>query len=71
MTLLDIMEKSYQIPWHELQVLTGEIIYGGRVRNKWDQRCLSALVKRFYTPDAVNDDFTYLQTKVYFSNLYI
>lgn len=60
-----IIESRLDVPWKELNVLTGEIVYGGRIKNHWDQRCLTTIMKYFYSPDIDNQHFSYLDTGVY------
>ncbi|XP_057306686.1 dynein axonemal heavy chain 6-like [Hydractinia symbiolongicarpus] len=65
MTLRDVLFRSKNIPWSALQVLIGEITYGGRVTDKWDLRCLLSLLKRFYTPELLQSGFTLFQSEDY------
>ncbi|XP_003791058.1 dynein heavy chain 14, axonemal [Otolemur garnettii] len=48
------------IPWKALRYLIGEVIYGGRVTDSWDKRCLKTLLYRFCNPEVLKDDFTFL-----------
>ncbi|XP_052869496.1 dynein axonemal heavy chain 6 [Anopheles cruzii] len=43
-------ELRAPIPWDALEYVNGEITYGGRVTDAWDQRCLGAILKRFSSP---------------------
>jgi hypothetical protein len=47
--------------------LIGEVIYGGRVTDEWDMRCLGALLKRFFCPEALTSEYTYSPDGVRFS----
>ena len=67
MTLQDVAGGSSSIPWNALKSLTGEIIYGGRVTDGWDQRCLETLLERFYTKDVLEDGISYQGTEVLFN----
>jgi len=42
------------LPWPALRTVVGEIMYGGRVSNDMDLRCLAALAKRFVSADLVH-----------------
>lgn len=64
MTLRDVLFRSKNVPWSALQVLIGEITYGGRVTDQWDLRCLLSLLNRFYTPELLQSGFTLFQSEV-------
>ena len=64
LTLKDMVTATHQIPWDAVQTLTGEIIYGGRVTNYWDRRCLNILQKHFYNENLLQKDFSYFKSEV-------
>nr|KAF6399683.1 dynein axonemal heavy chain 14 [Molossus molossus] len=47
------------VPWRSLQYQLGEVVYGGRVTDPWDQRCLSTLLHRFCNPGVLREDFSF------------
>lgn len=53
------------VPWSALQFITGSITYGGRVTDRWDERCLNTILKRFLVPEALAPDFVYSASGVY------
>ena len=55
------------IPWDALQYITAEITYGGRVTDFWDQRCLRTILKTFFSPDTMDDDYRYSKSGVYYA----
>ena len=42
------MSEYVSVPWEALSHLSGSVIYGGRVTDKWDQRTLSAILGKFF-----------------------
>ena len=54
-----LLDGTEEVPWKALHYLTGDITYGGRVTDDWDRRCLHALLGRFYSSKALEQDYTY------------
>eukprot|EP00111_Clytia_hemisphaerica_P023720 TCONS_00069889-protein len=68
MAVSTIQEMLYQQPdvkFKALETLAGEIIYGGRVLDPWDKRCLNTLFKAFFCKELSTEGFSYLQSKNY------
>jgi len=64
---LRIFLEEGDIPWDALTFITGEITYGGRVTDAWDQRCLRAILKTFFSPETLEPGYKYSPSGVYFS----
>uniref|UniRef100_A0A6E8VFP2 AAA+ ATPase domain-containing protein n=1 Tax=Anopheles coluzzii TaxID=1518534 RepID=A0A6E8VFP2_ANOCL len=58
-------ELRAPIPWDALEYINGEITYGGRVTDVWDQRCLRAILKRFSSPLILTDAYSYSASGLY------
>ncbi|XP_066151500.1 dynein axonemal heavy chain 6 [Euwallacea fornicatus] len=54
------------IPWEALEYLTGEVIYGGRVTDYWDFRCLKTILKIFLSPPTLNKNYKYSASGTYY-----
>ncbi|KXJ13494.1 Dynein heavy chain 6, axonemal [Exaiptasia diaphana] len=54
------------IPWDALTFITGQITYGGRVTDEWDQRCLSTILGRFFSPAILGDGYKFSQSGIYY-----
>ena len=57
-----LAEASEAIPLDTVRFVVGEINYGGRVTDVWDQRCLMTILERFIGPSILrqaseNDKF--------------
>lgn len=55
------------IPWDSLIYITGEITYGGRVTDNWDQRCLRTILKTFFHPSTLAEDYKYSPSGIYYA----
>uniref|UniRef100_A0A336LHG4 CSON012522 protein n=1 Tax=Culicoides sonorensis TaxID=179676 RepID=A0A336LHG4_CULSO len=58
-------EVRQKIPWDALEYINGEITYGGRVTDNWDQRCLKAILKTFSSPKIFIDNYQYSPSGIY------
>uniref|UniRef100_A0A672Z857 Uncharacterized protein n=1 Tax=Sphaeramia orbicularis TaxID=375764 RepID=A0A672Z857_9TELE len=64
---LNLYCKDGPIPWDALVYITGEITYGGRVTDVWDQRCLRTLLKGFFSPQTLEPGYTYSSSGIYYA----
>jgi len=65
---LEIFLDSYdEIPYRVLNFLTSYINYGGRVTDAIDLRTIDIIMKTFYCPEILEDDYTFDSEGVYFS----
>lgn len=46
-----------KIPWHAIGTLLSECVYGGRVDEDGDQRVLSSIIDKYFTPRAFEVEF--------------
>jgi dynein heavy chain len=53
------LSKQPDIPWPALQYLIGDVIYGGRLTDIWDSRCLKTLLYKFCSPKVLKGDFSF------------
>uniref|UniRef100_A0A4W3JLB2 Dynein axonemal heavy chain 6 n=1 Tax=Callorhinchus milii TaxID=7868 RepID=A0A4W3JLB2_CALMI len=64
---LNLYCQKGTIPWDALVYITGEITYGGRVTDAWDQRCLRTILKRFFSSETLNEAYKYSESGIYYS----
>ncbi|XP_038570255.1 dynein heavy chain 6, axonemal isoform X1 [Micropterus salmoides] len=64
---LNLYCKDGTIPWDALIYITGEITYGGRVTDAWDQRCLRTVLKGFFSPQTLEPSYTYSPSGIYYA----
>ena len=58
------------IPWDALEYITSEITYGGRVTDYSDQRCLKTILKCFFSPETMEDEYKYSDSGIYYAPEY-
>ncbi|XP_052130991.1 dynein axonemal heavy chain 6 [Frankliniella occidentalis] len=54
------------IPWDALEYITGEVTYGGRVTDNWDQRCLSTILRCFFSEKTLEPGYKFSPSGIYF-----
>ncbi|KAL7841172.1 hypothetical protein SRHO_G00248630 [Serrasalmus rhombeus] len=64
---LNLYCQSGHIPWDALIYITGEITYGGRVTDAWDQRCLRTILKSFFAPATLDEGYKFSASGIYFA----
>ncbi|XP_062985188.1 dynein axonemal heavy chain 6 [Elgaria multicarinata webbii] len=64
---LNLYCQEGKVPWDALTYITGEITYGGRVTDAWDQRCLRTILRRFFAPETLEDEYKYSESGIYFA----
>ena len=70
-TMLKIfLDEQEEIPWDALLFVTGHINYGGRVTDDWDRRCLISLLKKYYSPDILEDGYKFSESGIYYAPEY-
>jgi dynein heavy chain len=62
-----LLDEQDDIPWDALLFVSGHINYGGRVTDDWDRRCLISMLKKFYTLEILNDDYTFSSSGIYYA----
>ena len=53
------LSQQEEIPWNALSYITGEVIFGGRITDEWDKRCLLSMLRKFYNPNVFLPDYSY------------
>uniref|UniRef100_A0A667W9Y7 Dynein axonemal heavy chain 6 n=1 Tax=Myripristis murdjan TaxID=586833 RepID=A0A667W9Y7_9TELE len=64
---LNLYCRDGTIPWDALIYITGDITYGGRVTDVWDQRCLRTILKSFFSPQTLECGYTYSTSGIYYA----
>jgi dynein heavy chain len=61
------LNEQANIPWDALRFLTGEIIYGGRVTDDWDRRCMMSIMCRYYCEAILSDGYFFSRGTMYYA----
>jgi dynein heavy chain len=62
-----MIEAQEVVPWDALNYITGQINYGGRVTDDNDKVCLMAVLRRYFTPQVLDDAYTFSASGKYFA----
>jgi len=49
-----------------MSFVTGEITYGGRVTDSWDERCIATVLKRFFARESLDASYKYSASGIYY-----
>jgi dynein heavy chain len=61
------LDEQEEIPWDAMLYVTGQINYGGRVTDDWDRRCLITLLKKYSSPDILDEGYKFSDSGIYFA----
>lgn len=57
MQLKEFLNKYDEIPYEALNYMVAEANYGGRVTDPKDRRLIKIILRDFYTPDILEDEY--------------
>jgi len=58
-------EDKDDIAWDAINYLVGEIIYGGRVTDNQDRRCLNSILETFICPGILEEGYAFTSSGIY------
>lgn len=58
-------DEKEDIAWDAITYLTGHIIYGGRVTDDQDRRCMMSILETFINPAILEDGYAYTSSGIY------
>lgn len=61
----NIWSKEGSIPWDALLYITGNVTYGGRVTDSWDQRLLNTIMRRFIGDECLEPRYSFSSDGTY------
>ncbi|EAY02556.1 Dynein heavy chain family protein [Trichomonas vaginalis G3] len=56
MMLRNFVSDYDEVPWSALLSTVGDVVYGGRVTDDWDRRCMNTMLKKFICEQATMDN---------------
>lgn len=61
------LDEYDEIPWEALNYMVAEANYGGRVTDPKDRRLILILLKDFYTPTILENDYKFDSSGIYYA----
>lgn len=53
------LTQNDNTPWDAIRQMIGDVVYGGRVTDDWDRRCMNALLDKFLCQRVLNDGVSF------------
>ena len=61
------VEEQAQIPWETLNVSVSDITYGGRVTDIWDKRSISSILRKYFCPSLMENEYRFSEDGQYYA----
>lgn len=61
------IEENASIPWETLNVIVADITYGGRVTDIWDKRAISSMLRKYFQPAVLEDEYRFSPDGVFYA----
>lgn len=61
------VEEQVVVPWETLNVSVSDITYGGRVTDVWDKRSISSILRKYFDPALLREDFKFTENGKYYA----
>jgi dynein heavy chain len=61
------VEEQQVIPWETLNVSVADITYGGRVTDTWDKRAISSILRKYFSPPLLTNDYRFSSDGLYYA----
>ena len=62
-----MIEADEVVPWDALNFITGHINYGGRVTDDQDRRCLISILRKYFRPAIIEDEYRFSVSGKYYA----
>jgi len=67
LNLFMYMEEQPETPYAALNYLVARVCYGGRVTDDKDVHCISAMLKKYFTAEIMNDNYKFSKLETYYA----
>jgi dynein heavy chain, axonemal len=61
------LDEQPEVPYQALNYLVARVNYGGRVTDDKDVRCISAMLKKYFTAEIMNDNYKLSKLETYYA----
>eukprot|EP01038_Epipyxis_sp_PR26KG_P008413 gene8413-11380_t len=61
------VEEQAEISWETLNVSVSDVTYGGRVTDIWDKRAISSILRKYFTPVLLQEEYKFTEDGVYYA----
>jgi dynein heavy chain, axonemal len=61
------LDEYDEVPWKMLNYCTGQCNYGGRVTDDKDRRCITHILRGFYTPEVLKDEYRFSKSGIFYA----
>merc|ERR1719198_2960229 len=65
--LRNFLEDFDGVPYEALNYMVAEANYGGRVTDNQDRRCIITILKDFFTPKILTDEYKFSSSGIYYA----
>jgi len=62
---LKLFLEQEEVPWESMVYIIGQINYGGRVTDPLDRLCMMSILKTFFSPAILDDEYVFSASGVY------
>lgn len=67
MGLHALLEEQPEVPYQALNIIISQVNYGGRVTDERDVRTIQAILKKYFTPEIMSDNYKLSKLETYYA----
>jgi len=61
------LDEQDEVPYETLRYVLGDVNYGGRITDVWDQRCARSILAQYIDPAIMDDKYKFTEDGVYYA----